>query len=82
MAIDEWQIQPNPVRALKQKVAAFRDGTDTSMRGLAIRIDALQKNVIELTEAINELVSMIKTEIKKPPVRKREIPPPPPPPLY
>jgi len=77
MAIDEWHIPIEPTRALKRDVAAFKNGTEATLKSLSMRVVALQEQVDALTDAINELVSILKEEIKKGPLEKKELPPPP-----
>lgn len=77
MAIDKWQIPVQPTRALRRDVAAFKNGTEANMRELVKKINDLQEQVSALTNSIDELVSIIRKEVKKPPIRKKELPPPP-----
>ena len=79
MAIDEWRIPIQPARRLKQDVAILRNGTATNFGDLSRKINDLQIQVTELTNAINILVSMIKKEVSGS-LEKKQLPPPPIPP--
>jgi len=79
MAIDAWQIQVKPDRRIKQDIASFRNGTDSNLARLDKKIDELQDQVGALINVINDLVSIIKNEVKGP-IRKKQLPRPPMPP--
>ena len=79
MAIDAWQIQVKPDRRIKQDITSLRNGTESNLTILNKKIDNLQEQVTTLVKVINELVSILKDEVKKP-IRKKQLPQPPIPP--
>lgn len=80
MAIDEWQIPTEPIRTIKKDVSVLKDGTKDEFKKLNTKISSLQKQILALTNAINELISIIKEEVKSPPLKRKKLPPPPLPP--
>ena len=54
-----------------------KNGTEVNLENLSRKIDSLQRDVNVLINAITELVSMIKEEVKRPPLKRKRLPPPP-----
>ena len=77
MVIDEWQVPVEPVRSLKRDVTTLRDGAKEELDKIYRKLGELEKQILELTNAINELISIIKKEVSSPPIKKKELPPPP-----
>jgi len=76
MAIDTWQIPVKSNQRIKKDIAALRNGAELNLTRLDTKVEDLQEQVSTLVHVVNELVGIIKDEVKDP-IKKKQLPPPP-----